>query len=456
MDTLVTQLVGYAEASDFSRLPAEAVRDCKRRIIDTFACAVGALDEPLCRMARQHAQRFIGSPASTSTVWGCDWKSTAEAAAFANGTMLRFLDISDMYRTKSGGHPSDVIAAVLAVAEAEGASGKETINAIVLAYDIYCCVCDAIDLNTMGWDQPVYGVLAGVIGAGKLLGLNQEQMANAIALAVTPNMATYQTRRGELSAWKGCAAANASRNAVFAAYLARDGFTGPTAPFEGPAGLFDIVGRFELELPDGKRKPHSITRTHLKCFPVCYHGQAAVWAALELRPQVDAASIAAVRISTHQPAFNAMAGDKSRWAPKTRETADHSLPYVVALALADGEITTESFAEDKLKSSAMLELMAKTSVTVSPALDAQYPVTAPCSISIETRDGRVHTADVSSPKGHAAAPLDDTDLDGKFRNMFRGFTDPARCDTLLRALWQFEELEQVGSFLDELGKAGRA
>ena len=199
--------------------------------------------------------------------------------------MLRLDDISDNYRVKSGGHPSDTIAAMMAAGEAVKADGASVINAITIAYDVYCSFCESFDLNSKGWDQPVYGVLAGALGAGRLLKLTREQMGNAVALALTPNMALFQTRTGDLSSWKGCAGGNASRNALFAAFLARDGFTGPNAAFEGRHGFFSIVGRFDWKVIADAAHPHRITQTHFKCFSVCGHGQSATQAAVEIHPR---------------------------------------------------------------------------------------------------------------------------------------------------------------------------
>ena len=254
------------------------MHECKRHLIDTFASALGAYDEPVAQMARAMASRSRSDDAAS--VWGSSIQTSAESAAFANGVMVRLLDISDTYLGKSRGHPSDVISGIFAVAESVRADGKSLINAIVLAYDVYCSFCQAIDINSKGWDQPVYGVLGCVLGVGKLLGLTREQMANAVSLALAPNMALAQSRRGHLSSWKGCAGANASRNAVFAALLAKQGFTGPPAVFEGEGGLWDVIGRFDWPLPEDA---HMITQTHVKTLPVCYHGQSAVLAALDLR-----------------------------------------------------------------------------------------------------------------------------------------------------------------------------
>lgn len=450
MDSTTRNLVGFWRSADPARLSPAAVDACKRRLIDTLGCALLAFDAPVSVMARNVAAMYPRTPGAT--MWGTAQIVAPEAAAFANGVMLRLADMSDMYREKSGGHPSDVIAAVLAAGEAEKASGRDILNAIVLAYDVYCSFCAAIDINSLGWDQPVYSILGAVLGAGKLMKLTDEQMAHAIALALAPNMALYQTRHGELSNWKGCASANASRNAVFAAMLAREGFTGPTAVFEGKGGLFDAVGRFEWQLPalDGTRY---IERTHFKCFPICYHGQTAVWAALDARPQVGTRAIAKIELETYKSAVAIMASDRSRWAPMTHETADHSLPYVIATALTDGEVTMGSFAHERLSAPATLTLMQKVAVRESAECTARHPGASSCRLTVTLEDGGKVVTEVLYPKGHNKNTLDDTEIATKFRQMLRGFAPADRCEALLAELRRFDEIEDVRALLGRIAQA---
>lgn len=448
MDDTTSRLVSFASKAKYSEIQADAVHECKRRIIDTFACAVGAYNEPLSQMARAVARRYsVFASHQAARVWGCSWQTSPEAAAFANGVMLRLLDISDMYRVKSGGHPSDVIAGVLAVGEAVHADGASVINAVTLAYDIYCSFCDSIDINSKGWDQPVYSGLACALGAGKLLRLSDEQMGNAVALALVPNMALFQTREGNLSSWKGCAAANASRNGVFAASLAQDGFTGPTAVFEGKGGLWDIVGSFDWQMPAGPDRLYGVARTHMKCFPVCYHGQSAVSAILKVRSRLELQNISEIHLETYRMAVNVMEKDPSRWFPTTRETADHSLPYVVAIALLDGEVTSRSFSEARRASPAVVNLMKKVRVNESAELSAEYPESAPCRIKLRMSSGDTIETEVKYSKGHIKDPMDDKELNEKFRIMFREFGDENQCEGALKGLWNFEHAEDVGKIL---------
>ena len=440
MDNTTERLANFAAEMRFDLLSDETVHECKRRLIDTVASAMAGYGDPVCRMARGMAKKRPSEPAAT--IWGSNFSAAPEMAAFANGVMLRFMDISDTYVGKSRGHPSDVMSGILAVGETIRADGPSVINAITLAYDVYCSFIDAIEINQKGWDQPVYGVLASVLGVGKLLGLSREQMHNAVSLALAPNMALAQSRSGALSNWKGCAGANAARNGVFAALLAEEGFTGPTAVFEGVGGLWQALGKFDWPLP-AVSGPHLIAQTHIKTLPICFHGQAAVLAALDLKPRISADLIREVHVDTYDTAVLMMANDAGRWAPKTHETADHSMPYVIAIALLDGEVTGDSFKESRLADPLVASLMQKIKVNASADLCALYPESAPSRVRVLMESGDVHTGEVRYPKGHARNPLSDAELNIKFRRIFKEQRRAAQGEAALQALWAFDQAGDI-------------
>jgi 2-methylcitrate dehydratase len=305
---------------------------------------------------------------------------------------------------------------------------------------VYCSFCETVDLNSKGWDQPAYAVLGCVLGTGKLLGLTRSQLGNAVSLALTPNLGLAQARRGELSSWKGCAGPNASRNAVFAALLARDGFTGPPAVFEGDGGFWQATGaRPEWKLPEGR---HFIAETHIKGLPVCYHAQSSVWAALELRDRIDPARIADIEIDTYGAAVMMTGADASRWAPTTHETADHSLPYCVAVALLDGKVTGESFADARLRDPVVGELMRKVKVREEKRLSDAYPEGAPGRVTIKMASGETHTREVLYPRGHAKSPMSGADVERKFHDLAGARLSKEQRGALLAAI---ETLEQAGN-----------
>lgn len=436
-DETTRRLITFAQGTTFGRLGDRTLHEVKRHLIDTFASALGAYDEPVCVMSRSFAARFRA--AGEARVWGCDSFTTPEMAAFANGVMVRALDVSDTYLGRSRGHPSDMISGLVAVAELTRADGSALIEAVSLAYDVYCSFCEHVDVNAKGWDQPVYGVLGCALGAAKLMGLSADQAAHALSLAITPNMALAQARRGTLSSWKGCAGANASRNAVFAAMLAREGFTGPAAAFDGSGGLWEAIGRSEWPLPEEPL----IGRTHTKSLPVCYHGQSAVLAALDLREQVNLPEIEEIKVETYGTAVFMMGSDASRWAPKNRETADHSLPYCIAIALLDGEVAQASFAEARLGDPAVQEIMRKVKVVEDPALSAMYPEGAPGRVTILMRSGETRAAELRYPKGHEKNPMTDGEIERKFIELSAGRLSAGQREKFIEMLWQFESVPDV-------------
>ena len=219
MSTIVEQLSTYVADMRYEDIPAEVVQQTKRLLIDTIGCALGGYRSPTYEIAQSIAAEVTSTRAATVMVSGL--KTSADLATFVNGVMIRFLDYNDGYTsTGESGHPSDSIAAALSVAELMHRSGKELLAAIVAAYEVFCRVCDAVDLKPLGYDHVTVGCMASAAAAARLMGLPPERLAHAFNLAVAANVALYQTRIGHVSMWKGCAYANASRNAVFAATLA--------------------------------------------------------------------------------------------------------------------------------------------------------------------------------------------------------------------------------------------
>jgi len=440
MDSTTASLVDYVLEARFDALPEASVEASKTRLLDSLACVAAGFHHPISVAACRLAGRYPTD--GGTTLLGSPLKVAPEMAAFANGTMLRVLDLSDMYRTKSGGHPSDTIAGVLAAAELGACDGRSLLTSIAIAYEVYCSGCDAFDFNSKGWDQPVYGVVATALATGYLLGLGREQLGHAVSLALVPNMAMYQTRHGELSSWKGSAGANGARNGVFAALLAQAGFTGPEAPIEGKHGLWDAVGRFEWRLL-ASQPPQRITRTHIKCFPICYHGQSAVWAALSIRDRVQIEQIKAIRIDTHRTAVDLMAGSTSRWAPATAETADHSLPYVVARAFLDGEINEEAFRLDALRHPQVLSLMACTKVHEDEKMSAMFPDYSPCRITVSLADGAQVQGEVKHPKGHEQYPMTPEEIDHKVISLFEPYGGLEQARALIEIVRHADQVDDV-------------
>ncbi len=442
MDTTTARMVDFALSLAKQDLQPETLTACKRSLIDSFACMLGAFHMPQAVKAREVARQHRGASPGAS-VWGCRWSTSLEMAAFANGTMVRLLDLSDTYRTKGGGHPSDTLSAVIAAADAQGASGTALMRGMAMAYEVYCGCADAINLNHIGWDPPTYGAGAAALGAGLVMGLDREQLGHAFGIATASSMALMQTRYGALSEWKNSAGANASRNAVFAASLARAGFSGPDAVLEGKAGLYDVTGKWDWRLPAADGEPLRVQGVYLKNFPSCYHGQASIWAAMQLRKQVDVGAIRKLEIQVYPMAISIMADDPSKWAPKTPETADHSLPYVVASALIDGGVDATTYRHERLEDPEILRLMRLTTVVSAPDLSERFPVSMGSRLVATLADGSTQTAYIHSAMGHADNPMDRPTLDPKFMQLARGVCSESAAHSFLEQMWDLEHVADI-------------
>jgi 2-methylcitrate dehydratase len=479
---LADRLARYCQALCYDDLPETVVHEVKRRLLDSLGCALGASNEAPGRIARQLAQT-VKVPQG-ATLWGTRHKTLPDLATFANGALVRYLDFNDTYLAKEPAHPSDNIAAVLAVGEATSASGKRVIQAITLAYEVQCRLCDAAALRPRGWDHVTYGSISSALAAAKVLKLSDAQTFHAVNLAGVANIALRQTRVGDLSMWKACAFSNAARNGVFAALLAQRGMTGPSPIFEGEKGFMKLVsGPFELpacaaergaasrmgtdpggrgSVPGSQSPSFKILDTYIKHYPVEYHAQTAVEAALALRGEVIQAEgvqaleqITDVEIGSYDVAIEIIGRDPEKWQPATRETADHSFPYCVAVALLDGRLTLSSFSPARLRDAAVRNLMKKVRVVRQPEFVERYPKAMPTSVTVKTGAGKSYLRQVDIPLGHPGNPMSDRELEAKVRRLAAGRLDRARIDRLIRFVWRLDEARDIGALMPLLRIKGR-
>jgi 2-methylcitrate dehydratase len=319
-----------------------------------------------------------------------------------------------------------------------------------LAYEVFCRVCDEADLKPLGFDHVTVGAMASTAAAARLLGLGETETRQAFNLGIAPNIALYQTRIGRVSMWKGCAYANASRNAVFAAMLAAHGMTGPSPIFEGEGGYFKAVTRrpFRLAALGGRDHPYKIMECSVKRFPLGQYSQTVVESALELKPRIgDPERIAEIRIETVTTAVRLMAGDADKWAPATRETADHSMPYTVAVAFIYGGVEEEHFGPRYLQDPKIRALTQRVKVQASAEADRRMPDAMLCRMQVVTDTGAIHEAQVEYHNGHWKNPMSDADVETKFRKLASAVLEPRQTDRLLDALWRLEELPDAGEIV---------
>ncbi|MFB3738837.1 MAG: MmgE/PrpD family protein [Candidatus Velamenicoccus archaeovorus] len=461
-DRISRLLATYAHAVTRDRLPGDTVHEVLRRILDSIGVAVAGFGEAAPAAARAYA---LGQPERDgATVWGTHARSTPEAAGFANAVAVRALDFNDTYLSREPLHPSDTIPPLLALAERRDLPPRAFLTAVATAYELAVTLCDAASLREHRWDHVNY-VSIGVAGAaGAMLGLPVEAIEHAISIAVVPHAAMRQTRAGELSMWKGAAAAEAGRTALFAALLAEAGMTGPNRPFEGEMGFVrQLLGGegFDERVLDPVRThepPRAILETYVKRWPVEYHAQSAVDAALQLRAELaDPGAIDRIRIDTFRAAYDIIAKDPEKWDPTTRETADHSIQYVVCAALQDGEVTRRTFDLDRIRRRDTLELLHdRTTVEEDPELTQGYPAGIPNRITVTTVDGASHTREVRFPLGHARNPMSDDEVVAKFRANVAERWTRERAERVADLVWGLPEQPHLAPLCDALGEEGGA
>jgi 2-methylcitrate dehydratase len=455
--TLAHRLADYACALRFEDLSPAVVHEAKRRVIDSFGCALGAWDEEPCVIARKVASEF--SAKNGSTIIGTDHKAPPDWTAFANGCCIRYFDYNDTYLSKEPAHPSDNISAALAVAESVGATGPELVTAIALAYEVQCRFCDAASIRARGWDHVTYGTFSTALACARLMKLSPEKTRHATNIAGVAGAAMRQARVGELSHWKGVAFATAARHGVFSALLARAGMTGPGPIFEGQMGFEKQLGvslgnvgeKFAVPFPKTEDGPAAmILNTSIKYWPAEYHSQSAIEAALSLRTQIDQlAEVKSVTIESHDAAVDIIGSEPEKWRPATRETADHSLPYITAITLIDGEITNKQFEPERFKDPEVWKFLENVKVERNAELSAIYPGAVANIVHVDLAGGRRLTKRVDYPLGHAKNPLNDSQVEGKFFALVEPSIGQKRAGRIVDLVWKLDEAKNV----DELMKA---
>jgi len=449
---LAEQFVDYVRSITYKAVPEKVVHETKKRIVDSLGCAIGAFNEDPVKMSRKVASAALDSRGST--LFGTRKKTTPDLAAFVNGIMVRYFDYNDTYLSKEPAHPSDNIGPCFSVAESEHATGKDLLLSIILAYEIQCRLCDAADIRHRGWDHVCYGLPSTALAAGKLMNIDSGKMTEAVNLALNSHITMRQVRAGELSMWKGCSFANAARNGVFSALLAREGMTGPSPIFEGEMGFFkQVSGPFEMNIDDfgGRNGSFKIAETYLKFFPAEIHSQTSIWAALEARKEIEnPEGILSVEIASHEAGYTILGKDPEKWNPLTKETADHSLPYIVGMALLEGKIDNSTYSEKKFRDPKILDFLKKITVVEDRTLSAMYPEAVANRVTVKLSTGKVVSKQIDYHKGHPKNPMSDNEVEEKFQKLTRRILDKSRARRILDAVWNLEKTKDVSKVVSIL------
>jgi len=439
-----------------AQLDARTARAAKAVLIDSLAVSMGALTHPAAQAARRHVYRF--ATPDGCAIWGSQKRATPELAALTNGVLLRCYDYNDFFvGQRNSGHPSDMVAGVIAAAEWADADGHALLAALALGYEVVAAAFDAFSTAPGGWDYTNLVAFGGTCAIARVLGLDAEQTREALAMTVVPHFASDEIEsgdlnaRGDLTMWKRFNGSDAVRNALQACLLAQVGVEGAVRPFVGRQGFIQkLANRSEEAIPvlkdrlAPKRPLSRIAETNMKRWPVGSLAQSAIQAAIAARAKVsDLARIRQVRVFAEEGAYDHLVKIRTApYAPISRETADHSLPYIVAAAVLDGYVRTDSFAPARVLDPARQKFVAE---KVKAAPEAALGTLAGGKherhaagylgrVEIELADGTVVHGEAKPFPGHPNNPFSDDDLEEKLRENMAPFAGPEQTARLARHL----------------------
>jgi 2-methylcitrate dehydratase len=419
VDRIQQHLTLYASRLEFKDLTAEVVHAAKMRFLDILGVLIGGYFGEPCEIARRigAGPQFVDG----ATIIGTARKTSPDMAAFVNGTTARYLEMNDAYHRPgvSGAHPSDMLPCILGVAEHMHASGRDYITAAVLAYEVYLRMNDAF--HNMGFDHTNHCCLGNAVASGKLLRLTEEQLAHCISMAVIPNVVLRQVRAAEhLSMFKAAATGQAGRSGIFAALMARAGMEGPHMPFEGNAGWCKQVAREDIQLEPfgGNGTPFKMLETMFKSRQSAGILIATILAAEKVAPLANVQAVKKITVEVHQRAKEHMGTGASRWHPESKESADHSVPYVAAAVLLDGTITLRSYNNAHLQSPQLHAIMQKIDVLENEEFTRAFnavPQQHCARVRIEYQSGEIRVGETGGGDDDMARPPTDAQIEDKFR-----------------------------------------
>ncbi|HEX5309064.1 MAG TPA: MmgE/PrpD family protein [Solirubrobacteraceae bacterium] len=448
---MAQRLAAFVCRAGWEEISEPAREQLKLRVLDALGCALGALDAEVPAAVRAQVQEFGGAPLASLIGAG---KSAPDRAALYNGALVRYLDFNDSYLAPGETcHPSDNLAAVLAACEYAHADGRTLLSALAVAYQVQNRLSDLAPVRAKGFDHTTQGAYAAAAGVAHALGLDQRATANAIAIAGTSLNALRVTRTGELSHWKGLAYPATAAGATQAAFLAMRGITGPPEVFEGNKGFIDaIAGPFELDW--SKENLESVRRTILKRYDAEIHSQSAIEALLTLRcrQDLDPGEVKRIELDTFQVAYDIIGGGQEgdKRTVATKEEADHSLPYLLAVALLDGQVLPEQYLPARIAAEDVQELLRRVEVRPDPDLSRRFPQQHSARVRLHLRDGRVLDREQHDYEGFHTRPMGWDAVQAKFNRLAAPHLDSARRSQITDAVRHLDELpvDQLTSLLE--------
>ena len=451
MSSISGKMARFVLDLKYQEIPEESIWEAKRFLLDSIGCALAAVNNEDMAAMYRFIEKLGGTP--EASIIGRDYKTNASNAALMNCLLTRALDYNDIYWEQDPSHPSDLIGAALAAAEANEKKGKDALVAIIIAYELTLRWCHAANpgIREIGWHHASLIQFVSPLVAGKMYDLDLDQMVAAVGISGSSHFTLGGVVAGHLTNMKNTAAPLASQAGVIAALMAREGYEGPVEVLEGKEGLFEVINNVEWHpewLLKNLGEEFMITQCSYKAFPTEALTHQPISAAMQVCQEHNLAAedISQILVETTNRGADILS-DPSKYQPTTKETADHSLPYVIAAAVADGNVLPDSFSGEKLKDPRIWDLLGKIKVVADPEIDALFPGVKRARVSITTNSGETHTAQVDHAKGSPQNPMSDDEIVSKFKANAEGVLNSERQDEVIDLTWRFDELNDIGEYM---------
>lgn len=466
MEKSISRVISeFAINLKYEDLPKEVINEVKRYLYDSVGCAYGSLNTKDVNILYDIYTEMGGK--KESTLIGFGEKLPAVNATLVNSLMIRALDFNDIYWKEDPSHPSDLIPAALSVAEIMGASMKDVIVAVVLAYEFEqrLCLFAKPGIRERKWHHATLTQFVSPIVAGKILGLSVDEMVNAIGISGSHNHTIGCPTAGKLTMMKNTVDPMAVQSGVLAALMAKKGFSGTEKVFEGKEGFMDCflgwdskkeeINPLDMKGRDGVSawswdidaligglgESFKIMECSMKAFPTeaLSHTHLTCTLKVMINNKLEYSDIEEVEVTTLAQAHDILF-DPAKYRPESRETADHSLPYCLAAAIVDKKITTQSFSDEKLNDSRIYEVIDKIKGVPSIEFEKMFPAKQPSKVVIKTKDGREFSEYIEYPKGDPREPMTMVDLENKFNALSSDLLDSGKQSEIKNMIFSCEEL----------------
>jgi 2-methylcitrate dehydratase len=456
-NTVTALMSQWAAGVKFDDLSPDAIYQAKRFFLDSIGCALGGYQQHDVAIALDVLDEIAGS--GKATVIGTGKHMDAVSASLANALMIRCMDYNDIYWKQDPSHPSDIFPAAMACCERAGGDGRELIVGLVLGHEFEMRLCEAAfpGIRERGWHHATLTAFASPIVAARVLHLDWQQMHHAIGISASARAALGAVTAGKLTMMKNTVDPMATQSGVLAALLAEKGYSGPEHALDGKEGLAHCLGPdWKLNmLTDGLGESWRITQCGMKTFPTEALTHTPISAVLTLVKDNDLKPNDVAKVFIRTTARGAdILSDPSKYDPHTKETADHSLPYVVAAAIAERQVTPLQFTMEKIMDPTIREQLNKIIVTADPEIEKVFPALQRVAVTIQTADGREFSTQLDFPKGDPRNPLTDKEVEEKFEALAEPVMTAAARRRAIDAIWSLEKQSSVTELM-QLFRADR-